>query len=134
MQTCIYTLPELTFVGGDTQELNFRLKLPDGSPYTDTDHCTANFAICNYSNKTGTPLVSLTPTFIPNDNNIVHILHVVLPSETTLSLYGKYIYQITIMDSVGNSEIPNQGIMNITRNINIGDTEKAIKQHGFIIS
>lgn len=136
MQTCIYTLPELTFVGGKTQELNFRLKEMDGSLYN-AKYCTANFSICNYSNKVGTPLISITPTFIANPgesgSNIIYILHVVLPAEKTVDLCGKYIYQIVIMDDTHRVEIPNQGIMNITRNINIDGTEKAIQNNGFIM-
>lgn len=132
MQTCIYTLPELTFVGGKTQEMNFRLKEKDGSLYN-AKYCTANFSVCNYSNKAGTPLITLTPTFISNDSRIIHILHIILPAEKTLNLYGKYIYQIVIMDDTGKVEIPKQGIMNITRNINIKGTEDAIQNHGFIV-
>lgn len=131
MQTNIYTLPELTFVGGKTQELNFRLKRPDGTPYN-ARACTANFAICNYSNKTGTPFVSITPEFRTEESGgVINILHIDLPATDTLELFGKYIYQITIIDDNGNVEIPNQGIMNITRNINIGDTSMAIPQKGF---
>lgn len=132
MQTCIYTLPELTFVAGKTQEMNFRLLEKNGDLYH-AKYCTANFSICNYSNKVGTPLITLTPTFLSNGTDIMHILRVVLPAEKTVSLYGKYIYQIIIMDSTDRIEIPNQGIMNITRNINIGETEDAIQNHGFIV-
>lgn len=117
MQTNIYTLPELTFVGGKTQELNFRLKEKDGSLYN-ARNCEANFSICNYSNKTGEPLLSIQPTFVSNDNSIIHILHIIISPEQTVNLYGKYIYQITIKDETGRVEIPNQGILNITRNIN----------------
>lgn len=132
MQTCIYTLPELTFVGGETQEMKFRLKEIDGSLYN-AKYCTANFSICNYSNKVGTPIITLTPTFISDGGKIIHILHIVLPAEKTVNLFGKYIYQIVIMDDTGRIEIPNQGIMNITRNINIDETEEAIQNNGFIV-
>ena len=132
MQTCIYTLPELTFVGGDTQELNFRLLEPDRSPYN-AKYCTASFAVCNYSNKVGTPLFTITPTLTSNDTDIIHILHVEIPSEKTLNLFGKYIYQIVIRDDSGKIEIPNQGIMNITRNISVDAVNKAIQSGGFVM-
>lgn len=133
MQTNIYTLPELTFVGGKTQEFRFHLKEKDGSMYN-ANYCTANFSICNYSNKVGTPIYSTIPIFLSDGERIKHILKVVIPPEVTINLYGKYIYQITIMDDTGRIEIPNQGIMNITRNITIPDTENAIIMNGFIPS
>lgn len=46
MQTNIYTLPELTFVGGKTQELRFNLKDTDGNPYN-ASGSTVNFSICD---------------------------------------------------------------------------------------
>ena len=47
MQTEIYTLPELTFVGGKTQELRFNLKDTKGEPYN-ASGATIDFAVCNY--------------------------------------------------------------------------------------
>lgn len=132
MQTCIYTLPELTFVGGKTQELNFRLLEKDGSLFN-AKNCTGNLSICNYSDKVGISTVSLTPTFVANGTKIIHILHAVLPAEQTVELCGKYIYQIIIMDDHNQIEIPNQGILYITRNINIDKTKEAIQNNGFII-
>lgn len=119
MQTNIYTLPELTFVGGKTQELRFNLKDTNGEPYN-ASGSTVNFSICDYSYKTGAPLLSLTPTLMADENGIADLLYVTIAPEDTLNLFGKYIYQITIIDISGRVEIPNQGIMNITKNINTG--------------
>lgn len=119
MQTNIYTLPELTFVGGKTQELRFNLKDTNGEPYNASGG-TVNFSICDYSYKTGAPLLSLTPTLMADENGIADLLYVTILPEDTLNLFGKYIYQITIIDISGRVEIPNQGIMNITKNINTG--------------
>lgn len=116
MQTEIYTLPELNFVGGKTQELVFNLKDKDGNPYN-ASGCKTDFSICNYSNKTNTPILSITPEIIVDENNILSRLRVVIPANDTLFFYGKYIYQIIIKDISGRIEIPNQGIMNVTRNI-----------------
>lgn len=117
MQTNIYTLPELTFVGGKTQELRFNLKDTNGEPYN-ASGSTINFSICDYSYKTGAPILSLAPALIADENGIADSLYVTITSEDTLNLFGKYIYQITIIDISGRVEIPNQGIMNITKNIN----------------
>jgi len=45
-------------------------------------------------------------------------LAVTLDPLDTVDLCGKYIYQITIKDINGNIEIPKQGILFITNNIN----------------
>ena len=43
--------------------------------------------------------------------------HQALLPQETVNLYGKYIYQITIQDMSGETEIPSQGILGITNNI-----------------
>ena len=116
MQTDIYTLPEITFVGGATQELYFNLKQSDGTVF-DSTGCQANFAICMYGNKTGTPLISVTPVFEQDQGGEPSVLHATISSASTKSLFGKYIYQLTIVDRNGKVGIPNQGLMNITKNI-----------------
>lgn len=119
MQTNIYTLPELSFVGGKSIEFSFRLKDGDGLPYN-ASGASVNFSICSYSNKVGSPLLSLTPTIMADEGGVSSILHLMIDGTRTKGYYGKYIYQITIVDISGRIEIPNQGIMNITRNINEG--------------
>lgn len=116
MQTNIYTLPEISFVGGETQEFNFYLKNRAGEPF-DASGSSVDFAICNYSNKTGKPILSYTPTILADETGIANIIVLTIPKEDTAMLSGKFIYQITIIDASGNSEIPNQGIMNIAKNI-----------------
>ncbi len=116
MQTNIYTLPEISFVGGATQELIFRLKKQDGDPF-DATGAGCDFSICNYSNKIGTPILSYEATVTADEGGVSSILVVDIPKEDTAELVGKFIYQITIVDVDGTSEIPNQGIMNITKNI-----------------
>ena len=69
MQTEIYTLPELTFVGGKTQELRFNLKDTKGESYN-ASGATVDFSVCNYSNKVGKPLFSITPVLLADENGI----------------------------------------------------------------
>lgn len=116
MQTTVYTLPEISFVGGETQEFNFHLKNPRGQAF-DASGASIDFSICNYSNKTGTPILSYTPTLLADEEGVASLVILTIPKEDTALLAGKYIYQITIIDAAGNAEIPNQGIMNITKNI-----------------
>ena len=47
-----------------------------------------------------------------------NVLTVSLPPSKTVDLFGKYIYQIIIRDIEGDVEIPKQGILYITNNIN----------------
>lgn len=117
MQTTVYTLPEISFVGGETQEFNFHLKNHRGEPF-DASGADVNFAICNYSNKTGSPILSYTPELLADKTGCASVIILKIPKEDTALLYGKFIYQITIVDASGSSEIPNQGIMNIAKNIN----------------
>ncbi len=117
MQTTVYTLPEISFVGGETQQFSFHLKAYNGESF-DASGSNINFAICNYSNKTGTPLLSYAPTLLADETGEASIAILTIPKEDTATLAGKFIYQITIVDLNGNAEIPNQGIMNITKNIN----------------
>lgn len=117
MQTTVYTLPEISFVGGETQEFNFHLKNHRGERL-DASGSNINFAICNYSNKTGEPILSYTPELLADETGVASVVILKIPKEDTALLYGKFIYQITIVDASGSSEIPNQGIMNIAKNIN----------------
>lgn len=116
MQTTVYTLPEISFVGGETQEFYFYLKNYAGEPF-DASGSSIDFAICNYSNKTGTPLLTYEPTLLADEEGVAGVIVLTIPKEDTALLAGKYIYQITIVDMNGKAEIPNQGIMNIAKNI-----------------
>ncbi len=116
MQNKIYKLPELNFVGGITRTLRFHLKDENGEVYNAAG-CNANFAVCEYADKKETPIFSVTPVFDRDEHNVQSILTVRLSSSITRSLYGTFVYQITIRDPYGEIGIPWQGIMNIIKNI-----------------
>ena len=83
--------------------------------------CTANFAIVSFTNKMGKPILTKSMEDIFNDEGTINnVLTVTLEPRETMDLYGKYIYQIQIKDVSGNVEIPKQGILYITNNINRG--------------
>ena len=113
----IFTLPEINFVGGETQRLEFNLKDANGDVF-DADGTTSNFAICSYSNKTDEPLLEYTPYLNVDSGGVKSVLDVTIPKQDTKDLFGKFIYQLTVIDVTGASAIPNQGIMNISKNIN----------------
>lgn len=117
-----FTLPTVQFVGGSNQD--FRYHVFDhlqSDPY-DLEGCTAEYAIVNFYNRYSTPVVKKSMTVIEGDSDINgdetrNVLKVLLSASDTKELEGKYIYQISIKNSTGSVEIPNQGIMFISNNI-----------------
>ncbi len=117
----VYVLPTIDFVGGSTQELAFhcyfyRNKLP-----FELTGCTAEFAVINFVNKNGAPVVtkSMDVDADPGrDGDVENVLRVTLsPADTVDVPAGKYVYQISVKDGDGTVEIPKQGIFHIINNI-----------------
>ena len=120
MRHDIYTLPEVVFVSGQSNTLRWRLFTASRTPFN-ADGCTGNFAVVDYSDQTGEPLISKSLRFLVGDESgKKNIAEVDLEPRDTLELHGKYIYQITIKDIDGEVEIPNQGFLQIAHNINEG--------------
>lgn len=116
MQPEIYTLPTISFVGGSTQELRFRLKDRFGN-VIDATGFGGNFAVCDYRFKLDHYIFREDLNFLQDENGVTSILQIIIGPANTRDKYGKYIYQITLKDVNGRLGIPNQGILNITRNI-----------------
>jgi len=115
----IYNLPEINFIGGESQTFLFHLYTVMGTPF-DANGCTLAFSIINYVNKTGFPILVKEGEDIPiqiGKGGIPNIAVVTLTPEDTVHFHGRYVYQISIMNSYDETEIPGQGIMDITRNI-----------------
>lgn len=116
-----FTLPDIEFVGGATQELAFRCYHKNNGEPSEMSPYSANFSVINAVNKHGTPLLSKVMTVLQGsaeDNGVSNVLYVVLTPLDTYDLWGKYIYQVTIKDPTGVTEIPGQGLLHITHNIN----------------
>ena len=109
-----YVLPTISFVGGETQILSFNAYFNNSTQPFSVAGCTARFSVVNYLNRFGTPVIIKTMSAASGESNV---LTVTLSSSDTLSLSGKYIYQISIKDGSGNADIPKQGLMYITNNI-----------------
>ena len=120
MRGMIYTLPELQFVGGTSISHYFYCykEFKRGNCALDLDGATVDFSIVDYTNKNGVTLVSKTLEILQNTDGIYNTLYLDLKPEDTVDLYNKYVYQISVIDKYGNAEIPNQGILFITKNIN----------------
>ena len=117
-----YTLPAFDFVGGSTQDLIFHCYFFKTKKPNDLSACVADFSIINFVNKNGKPLLSKQMDIGSDpdrDGDVSNVVRVTLDSKDTLNLpAGKYIYQITIKDIDGEAEIPNQGFLLISHNIN----------------
>lgn len=114
-----YTLPTIDFVGGETQDIVFRVYHYVNNMAFSLNSCTANFSVVGFGDKNGTPYISKEMTVLTNDDGTLdNILRVTLTSSETVDLSGKFIYQITIKDIGGDVEIPKQGILFIINNIN----------------
>ena len=118
----LYDLPEIDFVGGASKDLIFHVYVNKNKPKPfGLTECTANFAIINFVNRNGDPIVSRPMEVrLSEDETVYNVLSVKLSPLDTVDLHGKYIYQISIKDLDGNAEDPKQGIINIHGNINKG--------------
>lgn len=116
-----YTMPRIDFVGGETQNLMFHVYFHRNKRPFSLTGCTANFSIVSFTNKTGAPILSKSMNAVFNEEGTIeNVLTVTLKPNETVNLYGKYIYQIQIRDIDGVTEIPKQGLLYITNNINKG--------------
>lgn len=116
-----YNLPEISFHGGGSEEFYFDLYNKEYEPLETPGLCTVNFDVISYSNMDYTsPIIhKVTNNLIAGEEGVNNRVVVSLNREDTLHLYGKFIYQITIIDdSTGVAEPAGQGIMEIYRNIN----------------
>lgn len=113
-----YTLPTIDFVGGETQDLLFNVYFHTKDKPFGLAGVTATFAIVNFRNKTGSTVLEKQMTATYNEDDIMNVLRVTLTPSETVNMSGKYIYQITIRDMNGITEIPKQGILFIINNIN----------------
>ena len=122
MSSCTYdpyTLPSIDFVAGETQDLAFHVFFHDGDKPFGLIGCDADFSVVNFTNRIGKPLISKKMGITsPSVDAVRNILTVTLMPQETVNLSGKYIYQISIRDPDGGVEIPKQGILYITNNIN----------------
>ena len=115
----IYTLPEISFVGGEKQTLIFNLFTPPPNPAPyNANGCLINFSVINSSNKTGQTVLSKNVTPSLDAAQVYSRAVVELFPLETVHLYGKYIYQLSLINDDDETEIPNQGVMFIVRNIN----------------
>jgi len=116
MQTRNYSLPEWNLVGGETQKRTFTLYHTEGGPTYDIPGATAEVAVVDFVNQNSQlKLCKEVSITVDKNGRYCEVLIDLQPSDT-LNLHGKYIYQLTIKDVLGNVAAP-KGIMYITENI-----------------
>ena len=116
MQTKLTIMPEWNFVGGETQKRTFTIYKPSGIAY-DIPNGTASLAIVDFVNRDSEPILSKQSSVTVDDNGKSCKVAFTLDPSDTVSLFGKYLYQVTIKDGNGNASIPYHGSMVISRNI-----------------
>lgn len=113
-----YTLPTIDFVGGETQDFQFNIYFHENEKPFSLSGCSASFSIVSFTNKMGSPILVKQMKVVFNYKDAINnALTVTLEPTETVDLCGKYIYQIQIRDVDGDVEIPKQGILYITNNI-----------------
>ena len=113
-----YSLPTINFIGGSTQKFVFNVYFYNGKKPFNMSGCECIFSIVSFTNKTGSAIISKKMEIANNiQTGTENVLTVTLDSSDTVDLFGKYIYQITICDVDDIVEIPQQGILYITNNI-----------------
>ena len=103
------TLPTISFIGGEKQDFSISMFLNNTESY-DLSDCTAYFSLAEWINKANTVI---SKTMYVSKNN----LSIILESNETIDLSGKYIYQITIKKDTNTLPILCQGVVYITKNI-----------------
>ena len=114
-----FTLPTIDFVGGETETLVFNLYDKNRDPVNLAAGSQCGFAITPYTMRSSTPIVIKSCTIEQGPDGFNNVVSTTLSSSDTLNLSGKYIYQLTIKSN-NLVEIPQQGIIYITRNIHPG--------------
>lgn len=123
-----YILPTIDFVGGESATVIFDLYLEDGRPYEDASGCSVIFTVAHFLDREyGSPLIRLDTDgsqvkIYEGPQGKINRVKVFLKSEDTKILSGKYIYQIMIIGGNDKTEIPGQGVLFVTKNINFGGT------------
>lgn len=123
-----YILPTIDFVGGESQTIVFDLYMEDGRPYEDVSECTIIFSVAHFLDRQyGSPVIRLDNSgdqvkIYGGPQGKINRVKIFLKPGDTSRLSGKYIYQVMIVGGNDKTEIPGQGIILVTKNLNFGGT------------
>lgn len=113
----------ISFIGGSTQTFGFKLYRGELTKPFSLYRCEASFSLIHAVNKKGIPILSKKVGTLVGADGVDNVVFVEILPEETVDLNGKFIYQIAVKDMVdGKVEIPDQGVMYITDNIDKENT------------
>lgn len=124
MKNPVFELPTLEIVGGSTETFRWNLwhlspeELENKDQPFNARGCIITFSLVGFSEKNERPDISRTCDLLLTPSGDANIAVITLTPEETRSLCGKYLYQLSIQDSVKDIEIVRQGVMYIWRNLN----------------
>lgn len=111
----IFTLPEISIMGGSADSLTFNLEAQNGAPYNAED-CTVTFDVIEYADwDTGIACLTKNMSPVKDSSDNYSTAKLSLSPGDTEDLSGKFIYQITIDDGVPN--VIGHGIMMIAKKL-----------------
>lgn len=116
MQTKFNSLPDWDFVGGETQCRTFELYESDGMRVCDIPGAVCEMAVVDFINQDSQNRLLKSATITNDENGNTCFVTVSLSPSDTVSMSGKYLYQLTIKDAKGNITAP-RGIMRVYKNI-----------------
>lgn len=112
----VFNLPSLSFIGGETEEIKFRLCTESGGLFN-AEGCRASFSLIQYGNRYGEAIIKKDARILTGEGGKLCYASVVLTPSDTVDLFGRYIYQLCIINDSGTIDIPGQGICDISKNI-----------------
>lgn len=119
MYTDSITLPPESMIAGTTKKLVLYLYTRNMKKQIDANGMIARFVLTDYVNPSDAPLISKSCTVSVPDGEKLAVINVQLNREDTLSLAGKYIYQVTINDEDTIEAL--KGIMDIGCSIDVAE-------------
>ena len=105
-----YTLSEISFIGGSTQYLTYNVFDVNGTPI-DLNGAICQMKLRQYGNFGDSAILTKTGNLLQNS------FQVVLDSNDTVNLFGKYVQQAIVID-FGGKEFRFQGFVIIDKSIN----------------
>lgn len=97
-----YSLPTWDLVAGEDKEKLITLQHRDGNLY-ELEGATAVMTVVDFVNREMAPVLTLPQTIQDDENGVRCILDLVIGSDDSAPLHGKYLYCVTITDGSGNT-------------------------------
>lgn len=114
----LFNLPTLSFVGGESKKITMTLRNENGALYN-VPGAVVRLTVVSFVNQNETPSIDKSGSgqaeIKRGEAGDWCECEITLTPEDTISMFGKYIYQIKISDVAGNVVCP-QGIMMIRSN------------------